>query len=56
MLLLSFLLFVDALQVLYQVIDLRNIEELADHIGRLNIAESKDVLLDRTGKVSLRVQ
>lgn len=53
MLLLGFLLFVDALQVLDQVVDLRNIEELADDIGRLNVAESKDVLFDRAGKVSL---
>ena len=55
-LLLGLLLLVDALQVLDQVIDLRNIEELPYHIGRFDEAEREDVLLDGACEVSLRVQ
>lgn len=55
-LLLCFLLLVDALQVLDQVIYLRNIEELPYNVRGLDVAKSEDVLLDCASEVGLGVE
>jgi hypothetical protein len=55
-LLLGLLFLVDALQVLDEVVDLGDVEELADDVGGLDEAESEDVLLDGAGEVALGVE
>ena len=56
MLFFCLLLFMDFLEILYEIVDLGDIEELTDYIGRLDKANSQDILFDSALENALRIE